>query len=82
MKISKKIKLALYKALEKEENIFPSDDDWMKFLDEIWDLRTLPSEDARYTDAYGDIVQHTINNNDWELTRINGKPQVKYTNPR
>jgi len=67
MKISKKIKLALYKALEKEENIFPSDDDWIKFLDEIWDLRTLPSEDARYTDAYGDIVQHTINNYDWEL---------------
>jgi predicted ATPase len=67
MKISKKVKLELYKALEKEQKVFPSDDKWMNFLDEVWNLRTLPSEDGRYTDAYDDIVQHTVNNYDYEL---------------
>ena len=67
MKISKKVKLELYKALEKEQGAFPSDDKWMDFLDEVWNLRTLPSEDSRYEDAYGDVVQHTVNNYDWEF---------------
>jgi len=67
MEISKKVKLELYKAIEKEKGAFPSDDKWMDFLNEVWNLRILPSEDSRYADAYGDVVQHTVNNDDWEL---------------
>lgn len=66
MEISKKTKLELYKTLEKEESLIfdPSFEKWMPFLDNIWNLRTLPSEDARYTNAYDDVVQHTVNNDD------------------
>lgn len=37
-----------------------------EFLSRLFDLQTLPSEDARYKNASGDIWQHRVNNNDWE----------------
>lgn len=41
--------------------------DDLKFLGRVWDLTELPSTDYRYSDAAGDIVQHTINNpDDWD----------------
>lgn len=36
------------------------------FLARIFDIRSLPSTDGRFRDAYGDIWQHRINNYDWE----------------
>lgn len=38
----------------------------IEFLSRIYDLNTMPSEDKRFSNAYQDIHQHTINNNDWE----------------
>lgn len=35
------------------------------FLKRIWNLGTLPSTDRRFSNAEGDIWQHTINNSDW-----------------
>ena len=35
------------------------------FLSRIYDLKNMPSTDYRYGNAYGDIVQHTVNNDDW-----------------
>ena len=64
--ISNKIKSELFKALKKEPNAFGKEDN-IEFLNEIWDLRAMPSEDNRYKDAYGDIFQHIINNNDWDI---------------
>lgn len=43
------------------------DDGIIPFLNEIWDLRTMPSEDQRFNNAEQDVIQHTINNNDWDL---------------
>lgn len=37
-----------------------------EFLSRLFDLQTLPSKDARYPNASGDIWQHRVNNNDWE----------------
>jgi len=37
-----------------------------EFLGRIFELKKLPSRDHRYKDAYGDIFQHTVNNNDWD----------------
>lgn len=37
------------------------------FLNEIWDLQSMPSEDQRFSNAEQDIIQHTINNDDWDL---------------
>lgn len=36
------------------------------FLNEIWDLKSMPSEDDRFSNAEQDIIQHTINNDDWD----------------
>ena len=67
MKISRKIKLALFQALIKEDEVFSamSGDRTMKFLDSIWNLRGVPSTDARYTNAYDDVHKHIILNDDW-----------------
>jgi hypothetical protein len=37
-----------------------------EFLARLFDLSSLPSTDGRFTDAYGDIFQHRINNFDWD----------------
>ncbi|ATV54510.1 hypothetical protein CTM61_03190 [Prevotella intermedia] len=36
------------------------------FLDRLYDLKQLPSRDHRYTNAYDDIYQHMVMNNDWD----------------
>jgi predicted ATPase len=38
----------------------------LTFLNKIWDLREMPSEDGRFKDAYEDTHQHMVNNSDWE----------------
>lgn len=40
--------------------------DDINFLARIYDLQAMPSHDARYKDAAGDIYQHRVNNFDWE----------------
>lgn len=67
--LSKKNKLQIFSAIKGENNPFGLTDDgfgYLKFLESIWDLATMPSEDPRYTDARGDVIQHTVNNNDWD----------------
>jgi hypothetical protein len=49
--------------------------DEVQFLSRIWDLSSLPTTDSRYKDAEGDIWQHCINNNDWEIDWIYGDPR-------
>jgi len=70
--ITKKTKFELYKTLIKEKNLIfdPTGEKWILFLNSIWDLRTMPSEDQRYTNAYDDVVQHTVNNDDWKLDEL------------
>lgn len=36
------------------------------FLSRIYDLDNMPSTDNRFSNASGDIWQHTVNNDDWE----------------
>lgn len=40
--------------------------DEVDFLDRIFDLDQLPSDDPRFDNARGDIWQHRFNNNDWD----------------
>lgn len=42
------------------------DIEMMKFLSMIWDLEKMPSKDTRYGDAYKDIYQHLIRNEDYD----------------
>jgi predicted ATPase len=39
----------------------------VELLDEVLDLRTLPSEDSRFDNALEDSYQHLVNNFDWDL---------------
>lgn len=45
------------------------------FLARLFNLKNLPSRDSRYNNAYDDILQHMVNNNDWDINWI-------YTDPR
>lgn len=36
------------------------------FLDRVWDLSAMPSDDSRFHNALGDIRQHRIANYDWD----------------
>lgn len=36
------------------------------FLSRLYDLKSMPSTDSRFPDAYRDIWQHRINNFDWD----------------
>lgn len=36
------------------------------FLSRLYNLKSMPSFDRRYKDAYADIYQHRVNNSDWD----------------
>jgi len=38
----------------------------IEFLSRIYNLDSMQSTDSRFTNARGDIWQHTVNNNDWD----------------
>ncbi|KGR56438.1 hypothetical protein NX79_21415 [Xanthomonas vasicola] len=38
----------------------------VEFLSRLYDLESFPSADSRFTDASGDIWQHTVNSDDWD----------------
>ncbi|WP_158729400.1 AAA family ATPase [Flavobacterium sp. I-STPA6A] len=46
-------------------NRFSNND--FEFIKSIWDIFNMPSEDPRFPNAAGDIWQHVINNDDWDL---------------
>lgn len=37
----------------------------LEFLERLYDLENMSSNDSRYSNAKGDIIQHTINNDDF-----------------
>lgn len=39
----------------------------LTFLNSIWPLNEMPSEDSRFNNAYEDIRQHMVNNADWDI---------------
>lgn len=69
IKLSKKLKNDILNVIITQDNSFgdlSTGDGILEFLSKIWDLRIMSSTDGRYNDAYGDIYQHMINNNDWD----------------
>lgn len=47
------------------------------FLSRIYDLKSMKSTDSRFRDAEGDIWQHTVNNDDWDMDWIFSDPRFK-----
>jgi len=46
------------------------------FLSRIFDLNRMKSRDYRYDNAYDDIYQHMVNNNDWDSDWIYSDPRL------
>ena len=70
IKISPKVKFDLYKYLSKHLAFWGDHNieiNLLEFLNDIWPLKTMPSSDGRFNNAYDDIIQHIINNNDWTI---------------
>lgn len=62
-------KLKIVKKLIDNPSFFYGFEDTniVDLLDFVFDLRTKPSGDDRFKDAYDDAFQHLVNNNDWDL---------------
>jgi len=72
-KLSKKISLDILKVLLSEQDLFGESQDEINivnFLDEMLDLKSLPSQDSRFPNAYDDAYQHLVNNYDWEYEYV------------
>ncbi len=68
MKISPTSKDEIYEIIKSKKFEFTDyGTGGFHFLNHIWDLKAMPSTDARYSNAEGDIYQHMINNDDWDL---------------
>ena len=46
------------------------------FLSQLFDLKNMPSRDYRYKNAYDDIYQHMVNNDDWSNNWIYGDSRI------
>lgn len=68
--IPRQTKVNIVDGLRLENAVWSGDLDPVEFLTRIFDLQLLPSSDSRFKDAAGDIWQHCINNDDWELNWI------------
>ena len=48
------------------------------FLARLFNLKALPSRDSRYKNAYDDIWQHMVNNNDWDVDWVYSDPRINF----
>jgi hypothetical protein len=64
--IKRQTRLDIFDGLRIHRVPWAGDLSEVQFLERIWDLSSLPSNDYRYSDAAGDIYQHRINNYDWD----------------
>jgi hypothetical protein len=46
------------------------------FLSRVFNLKGMPSRDYRYSNAYDDIYQHTVNNSDYDIGWIYGDSRI------
>ena len=67
--ISDRSKQDLFDLILSEPDPFKEDErkGIIEFLNVIWDLKSMPSRDPRFKDAERDVIQHTVNNHDWEM---------------
>ncbi len=49
----------------------------VEFLQRLYDLEELPSNDRRFKTARGDIFQHRVNNHDWDEDWVFGDPRFE-----
>lgn len=68
--LSRKVKLSVFNQIINTQNFlgkYTEYDGVITFLNKIWDLKNMPSEDGRFKNAHEDSVQHLVNNDDWTM---------------
>lgn len=67
--IEPKIRKQIFDEVNKLDFLgkYSTDDNIVNFLNKIWELSSMPSEDSRFKDAEGDAYQHLVNNGDWTI---------------
>jgi hypothetical protein len=65
------------RALNQEGICWSGELDDIEFLDRLYNLSELPSEDWRFTNAAGDIWQHRIRNQDWPDNWVFSDPRLE-----
>lgn len=70
--LSKGVRGDIFDGLRMDGVVYSGQLDDVEFLQRIFDLQKLPSNDPRFDDAAGDVWQHTINNDDWDRDWIFG----------
>jgi predicted ATPase len=72
MKIAKLTQAKIFKILLKEFERIQSNNEGhaINILEQVFNLKELPSEDSRYENALGDVVQHYFRNNDWSTDHL------------
>ncbi|SHH92361.1 ABC-type multidrug transport system, ATPase component [Flavobacterium sp. CF108] len=68
--LTKQLKRGIYNALSAREDflgVYNDFDGILTFLNKIWPLQDMPSEDDRYSNAFDDARQHLVLNSDWSL---------------
>jgi hypothetical protein len=63
--LSRNTRINIIDALKIDKIIWMGELDDVEFLQRLYDLENLPSNDSRFKDAAGDIWQHRHNNDDW-----------------
>ena len=80
--ISRNTRLELFDWLSQERILWCGRLEQADFLSRLYDLKRLPSADYRFDDARGDIVQHTSNNDDWEIDWVLTDPRFELLDGR
>lgn len=52
----------------------------LQFLERLYELKNMPSLDSRYSDAEGDIRQHTVNNDDYPFCWVFSDERFQLSN--
>lgn len=75
MEFSPELRKALLRNVARNGLSWSGTIDAPDFYGKFFDLHKLPSADSRFTNAAGDMWQHTVNNNDWSDDDIISDPR-------
>jgi hypothetical protein len=70
MPLTRQTKLKILDTLLMRSQPIEGDADLMSFLNRVWPLDEMPSEDDRFRNAAGDIHKHMVMNDDWTVEEL------------
>ncbi len=68
--LTRQAKQTILDAILMREERVEGDTDLISFLNRVWPLDEMPSEDGRFRTASADIYKHMIMNDDWSIEEL------------